>query len=118
MNSKLILGLILLITCVVGVFVVKYNVHYLKKDLTVIRQQIIHDREIIRVLEAEWEYLNQPERLQKLVDQHLNMEFVLAKQVKMNEFRSSHFASNQRSSRAHKRVVPTLKPILSSMEQR
>jgi hypothetical protein len=39
---------------------------------------ILHDaareKETIRVLEAEWSYLNQPDRLEKLARQHLKLE--------------------------------------------
>ena len=55
----------------IGLFMVKYKVQALEDELINQREQIVRDRSAIRVLEAEWTYLNDPERLRRLSAQHL-----------------------------------------------
>jgi hypothetical protein len=42
-----------------------------QSELEALKVSIVREREAIRVLKAEWSYLNQPERLQTLARQHL-----------------------------------------------
>ena len=60
---------------VVGVcmYLVKYKVQALEDELQDNRAQIARDRGAIRVLEAEWTYLNDPGRLRRLSAQHLGL---------------------------------------------
>lgn len=68
---------ILAFCCVVVVggslFQVKYQVIDLEKRLETIHARIAQTKESIKVLQAEWGYLNNPGRLQRLAQQHLNM---------------------------------------------
>lgn len=54
----------------IAMFHVKFQVQNLKKDVVELQKQIIEERNEIKVLGAEWSYLNQPERLRKLVATH------------------------------------------------
>src|SRR5262249_12617470 len=54
----------------VSMYLVKYKVQALEDELNVKREQIAHDRAAIRVLEAEWTYLNDPGRLRRLSAQY------------------------------------------------
>lgn len=60
----------LIIVAGVAIFMVSYRVQALENELQAKRQQIEHDRSTIRVLEAEWAYLNDPDRLRRLSEQH------------------------------------------------
>jgi hypothetical protein len=61
-----------LAVCVgISMYLVKYKVQALEDELTAKREQIVHDRGAIRVLEAEWTYLNDPGRLRRLSAQYL-----------------------------------------------
>jgi hypothetical protein len=42
-----------------------------QQELETLSGSIVREREAIRVLKAEWSYLNQPERLQTLAREHL-----------------------------------------------
>lgn len=42
-------------------------------ELKALGKAIAHEAEAIRVLKAEWSYLNQPERLQVMARRHLNL---------------------------------------------
>jgi hypothetical protein len=71
MRTGIVMWLALAIVVGVGMFVVKYKVQALEDELTAKREQIARDRGAIRVLDAEWTYLNDPERLRRLSAQHL-----------------------------------------------
>ena len=44
-------------------FSISFEVSALEERLTVLNKQITQDRDSMHVLQAEWSYLNQPERL-------------------------------------------------------
>ncbi len=55
----------------VSLFLLKYKVQALENELVARQEQIVRDRGAIRVLQAEWTYLNDPERLRRLSAEHL-----------------------------------------------
>jgi hypothetical protein len=55
----------------IGMYLLKYKVQALEDQLTAKREQIQRTRGAIRVLEAEWTYLNDPGRLRRLSAQYL-----------------------------------------------
>lgn len=65
----------LLASAVIGValFAIKYQVRDLENELTGINRQIIAHREAIHVLNAEWSYLNDPDRLAALSKRFLQL---------------------------------------------
>jgi hypothetical protein len=62
---------ILTIAVGVALFLLKHKVQELEHQLTAKRAQIVRDRGAIRVLEAEWTYLNNPERLRRQSAEYL-----------------------------------------------
>lgn len=54
-----------------SLFLLKYKVQDLEDQLHVSQAQVARDRAAIKVLEAEWTYLNDPERLRRLSAEHL-----------------------------------------------
>jgi hypothetical protein len=63
----------LIILVGVSLFVLKYKVQALEDELHAKQERIERDRTAIRVLEAEWAYLNDPERLARLSAEHLGL---------------------------------------------
>jgi cell division protein FtsL len=116
MNRKLtILGIIAIGISVVGLFQVKYKVYNLKRDLSEINRQLAADRSSIRVLKAEWAYLNKPERVEKLASKHLKMNNISIAQVYNNQVDNLYMASNGNMPNTNANVTkPVLTPILSS----
>ncbi len=55
----------------VSMFLLKYKVQDLENELIAKQEQVIRDQGAIRVLQAEWTYLNDPERLRQLSGEHL-----------------------------------------------
>jgi len=65
----------------VGLFQVKYAVQAKERELKSVYRQITADRDAIRVLEAEWSYLNDPERLADLARRHTDLSPTMAGQI-------------------------------------
>ncbi len=69
----------------VALFWVSQQVQQLERDQRLIRQQVSSEQEGIRVLSAEWDYLNRPERLEYLANRYLkNMERVAPENLLSN----------------------------------
>lgn len=71
MRPVTLLWIPLAVTVGVSMFLLKYKVQALEDELLAKQAQVVRDRGAIRVLEAEWAYLNDPERLRQLSRQHL-----------------------------------------------
>lgn len=64
----------LIATCLgVALFMVKHEVQRREEQLAGLHRQILASQEAVHVLEAEWSYLNRPDRLEALVRRHLNL---------------------------------------------
>ncbi len=64
----------LIATCLgVALFLVKHEVQRREDQLAGLHRQILASQEAIHVLEAEWSYLNRPDRIEALVRRHLNL---------------------------------------------
>lgn len=66
----LILGTILL---AFTLYQLKYKVSAIEKNLRIVKGRIAQERESIHILRAEWEYLNNPSRLQTLNEKFLHL---------------------------------------------
>ncbi len=65
----------------ISLFMLKYQVQGLEDQLHATYAQIEKDKTAIRVLEAEWTYLNDPGRLRRLSEQYLGFTPPVASQV-------------------------------------
>jgi hypothetical protein len=65
----------------VALFLVKYKVQALENQLVAKQAQIARDEGQIRVLEAEWTYLNDPSRLRRLSEEYLGFHPATARNV-------------------------------------
>jgi hypothetical protein len=66
----------------VGLFQVKYNVQSKEAELRNINKRIAANHSAIHVLEAEWSYLNDPNRLADLARRHTDLIPTQATQIK------------------------------------
>ena len=64
-----------------SLFLLKYKVQDLEDQLHVSQAQVTRDRAAIKVLEAEWTYLNDPERLRRLSAEHLGFAAPLKQNI-------------------------------------
>ncbi|MFA7429640.1 MAG: hypothetical protein WCZ23_05760 [Rhodospirillaceae bacterium] len=81
MRSMTILWGVLAIACGIGLFLVKHQVQATEADLRQMQHQVRSDRSTIRVLEAEWTYLNDPARLSALSERVLGLVPLRPQQV-------------------------------------
>ncbi len=86
----LVLSLLLIIS-IVTVFTVKHNVSNLYSKLSKINDEIYDIQNTIQVLEAEWSYITQPAKLEKLAKKYLNLHPVLYSQVR-SDFDTEYIA--------------------------
>jgi hypothetical protein len=62
----------------VGLFITSEKVQQAERDLKIIQQRVAAERDTLRVLRAEWTYLNRPERLEQLANLYLTLTPALA----------------------------------------
>lgn len=66
-----ILGLALIVVLAAALYQLKYEVRGLERVLAAAEANLNGEKETIRVLGAEWSFLNRPSRLQALSDRYL-----------------------------------------------
>jgi len=71
----------LVLTAGFTTFKVKYAVQDIEEELNRVHRQTIAEQQEIRVLTAEWTYLNQPERLTELNRRFLGLASITARQL-------------------------------------
>ncbi len=81
MRTMTVLWAGLAIACGIGLFLVKHQVQATESDLRQMQHQVRTDRSTIRVLEAEWTYLNNPARLAALSERVLGLVPMRPQQV-------------------------------------
>ncbi len=57
-----------------GLYMVKYQVQAVKEEVKVYEAQLKLEQEALHVAQAEWAYLNNPERLLALTEKYLSLE--------------------------------------------
>ncbi len=77
-----IIGLILFGVLVYAVFHVEHRVEMLRGELIAINGSVKQDKEAIHVLDAEWSYLNQPQRLEQMSEQYLSLSQLEGGQIR------------------------------------
>lgn len=60
---------------------VKYETLYYAEQLAKLKAKVTREREAIAVVKAEWALLNRPERLQRMVEQHLDLQPMTMQQL-------------------------------------
>jgi len=80
-RPTVIIAAVVLAVMVTGLFELKYEVRALDQEKARLARLIEEERESLRVLEAEWSYLNHPDRIQALAAQYLRLETPSARQM-------------------------------------
>ncbi len=80
-RPTVIAAAIVLAVMVTGLFELKYEVRELDQEKSRLHDRIAEERESLRVLQAEWSYLNHPDRIQALVAQHLALTTPSSRQI-------------------------------------
>ncbi|PZP86825.1 MAG: cell division protein FtsL [Azospirillum brasilense] len=64
-----------------GIYLVKYTVQDVQRDVVALKTELAQERESLHLLNAEWAYLNRPERLRELSDRHLALAPMDSRQI-------------------------------------
>lgn len=73
MRRTTVLAVLLAGALSLALFAVKYEVQDLEDELLELNRAIVADRQAVHVLEAEWSFLNNPDRLNRLARRHLGL---------------------------------------------
>jgi hypothetical protein len=76
-----VLAVLLVAVAAVGLYHFKDRSAERAQEVRSLRAQIAEERERIGLLTAEWNYLNQPDRIQELSKRHLDLERLDARQI-------------------------------------
>lgn len=116
MNRLTIIGLWITVIVVASfmLYRVKYEVQSLKSQVAEINKEIIQERESLRVVAAEWAYLNRPERLKMLSDKYLNGKEITVGQVAEVEAIAFHRQAVASADMDDEGVDNNAHPILAS----
>jgi hypothetical protein len=63
-----------LIASAIYAYSIKYETLFYSEQVAKLRSKVQRERDAIAVLQAEWQYLNRPDRLQAAADQHLDLQ--------------------------------------------
>jgi hypothetical protein len=66
---------------VTGLFELKYEVRALYQERAALHGRIADEGETLRVLQAEWSFLNQPDRIQEFARRYLALDTPIAGQI-------------------------------------
>ncbi|MBS0235931.1 MAG: cell division protein FtsL [Proteobacteria bacterium] len=80
-GTAVLFGSVALALSAVSLFMVKHKVQELNRQLHMVKRNIISEQENIHVLKAEWAYLTQPQIIQKLANQYLQLQPIQPTQI-------------------------------------
>lgn len=60
---------------------IKYDTLFYSEQVAKLKSKVQREREAIAVLQAEWQYLDRPDRLQAAADQHLDLQALKIQQL-------------------------------------
>lgn len=84
-NKIYLVTLVILACCVFALFQIKFRVQNLHREVKELERMLEHEKNSMHVLKAEWTYLNQPERLQRLAEKFLNLSELRVDQIMLAE---------------------------------
>ncbi len=73
MNLRILINMVCFAVLAIGVYLVKYSVQDVQRNVAELKRDLAVEKESLHLLNAEWAYLNRPERLRYLADKHLDL---------------------------------------------
>ena len=73
MNIRILINMVCVAVLAVGLYLVKYSVQDVQREVAGMKTQLAAEKESLHLLNAEWAYLNRPDRLRQLANRHLEM---------------------------------------------
>jgi len=65
-----------IVAVAITLFLITYQVQHLDREIRTLKTAEVAETEAIRVLRAEWSFLNRPDRLAALAERHLQLSAV------------------------------------------
>ena len=81
MNLRVLINMVCLAVLAIGVYLVKYSVQDVQTNVVTLKSQLASEKESLHLLNAEWAYLNRPDRLRQLSDRHLDLVPLDSRQI-------------------------------------
>ncbi|MES2984076.1 MAG: cell division protein FtsL [Pseudomonadota bacterium] len=81
MNFRILINMVCIAALFMGVYLVKYSVQDVQRDVVALRSELAVEKESLHLLNAEWAYLNRPDRLRHLADRHLDLVPLDSRQI-------------------------------------
>ncbi|MCB1472132.1 MAG: hypothetical protein KDJ68_04415 [Rhodobiaceae bacterium] len=76
-----LVGIIAMVVSAVGLYQFKHEAQERRANIARLRADIASERVAIDLLQAEWTFLNRPERIQALAERFLNLQPATMKQI-------------------------------------
>jgi cell division protein FtsL len=81
MNFRILINMVCIAVLAIGVYLVKYSVQDVQRNVGTLKSQLASEKESLHLLNAEWSYLNRPDRLRELADRHLDLMPIDSRQI-------------------------------------
>lgn len=81
MNARILVNMVCVAVLAIGLYLVKYSVADVQRNVATLKGQLASEKESLHLLNAEWAYLNRPDRLRQLADRHLDLEPLDSRQI-------------------------------------
>ena len=81
MNLRVLINMVCVAVLAIGLYLVKYSVQDVQRNVVTLRQDLATEKESLHLLNAEWAYLNRPDRLRQLADRHLDLVPLDSRQI-------------------------------------
>lgn len=73
MNIRFLVNMVCVAALAIGLYLVKYSVQDVQRNVATLKNDLAVEKEALHLLNAEWAYLNRPDRLRVLADRHLDL---------------------------------------------
>lgn len=81
MNARILVNMVCVAVLAIGLYLVKYSVADVQREVATLKTQLASEKESLHLLNAEWAYLNRPDRLRQLADRHLDLAPIDSRQI-------------------------------------
>lgn len=81
MNLRILINMVCIAVLAIGLYLVKYSVQDVQRSVAALKTELATEKESLHLLNAEWAYLNRPNRLRNLADRHLDLVAIDSRQI-------------------------------------
>ncbi len=81
MNLRVLINMVCVAVLAIGLYLVKYSVQDVQRNVVTLKSDLATEKESLHLLNAEWAYLNRPDRLRQLADRHLDLVPLDSRQI-------------------------------------